>query len=81
MGFIKNIFLGLLVFGFAVGLILFLDEITMVFPFLIDMGVRDRFLGDLSAFHIEGFHHWEFGVLLMLVCGGGLVYTIKKVDD
>ncbi len=80
MGFIKNIFLGLLAIGFTFGFILFLDEITMVFPFLIDMGVRDRFLGDLSAFHIEGFHHWEFGVFLIFVCGLGL-YGLIKADD
>ena len=80
MGFMKSLFGGLLVIGFIVGFILFLDEITMVFPFLIDMGVKDRFLGDLSAFHIEGFHHWYFGVFLIFVCCVGL-YGLIKADD
>ena len=78
MGFMKVFVTVLLVIGFAVGLILFLDEITMVLPFLIDIGVRDRFLGDLSAYHIETFHHWQFGVLLMIFCGMGLLYTLIK---
>lgn len=80
MGFIKYLVAILLVIGFAVGFILFLDEITMVFPFLIDLGVRDRFLGDLSHYHIEGFHHWQFGVFLMIisVVGG---YALIKADD
>lgn len=44
MGSIKNIFLGLLVFLFFLGLILFLDEIHMVFPFLIDLGIKGGFV-------------------------------------
>lgn len=67
-----------LVLGFILGLLLFLDEITMIFPFLVEFGIHDRFLGDLSAYHIERFHHWQFGVVLMLLCAGGLFVYFKK---
>lgn len=67
-----------LIFGFILGLLLFLDEVTMIFPFLIEFGIQDRFLGDLSAYHIEGFHHWQFGVALMLLCAVGLFAYFKK---
>lgn len=77
LSFIKNIGLIILGLGFVVGLILFLDEIHMIFPFLIDYGIKGGFLGDLSQYHIEGFHHWQFGVLLMLVCCVGF-YILKK---
>ena len=71
----------LLFIGFIIGLILFLDEITMIFPFLTQFGITDRFLGDLSAYHIEGFHHWQFGVFLMLVSCFGffLIHRIKWI--
>lgn len=80
MGFKKKLLIGVLVIGFAVGFILFLDEITMVFPFLIDLGVRDRFLGDLSQYHIEPIHHWQFGVFLMILSVVGL-FAVIKADD
>lgn len=80
MGSKKNLIFVLLGIGFVVGLILFLDEIHMVFPFLIDLGIKGGFLGDLSQYHIEPFHHWQFGVLLMIisVLGG---YALIKTDD
>lgn len=34
-----------------------LDEIKMDFPFLINLGVKDRFLGDLNQYNIEPIHH------------------------
>ena len=43
------------------GLVLFLDEAYM---FGNDFG---GFLGDWSAFHIEPFHHWMLGLLLIAV--------------
>ena len=89
MGFIKNLVAILLGIGFVVGLIFFIDEITMVFPFLTDMGVEDRFLGDWTLLHDilvdcgipDDWHHWNTGILMMLGCGVGLLYTFKKVDD
>jgi hypothetical protein len=83
----KNFLLVLFIIGFIFGSILFLDEIRIVpflegiTPFLDDIGFPERILPDLSQFHIAGFHHWIFGVLLMLVCSVGLLYTIKKVDN
>lgn len=67
-----------LIIGFIIGLLLFLDEVTMIFPFLVEFGIKDRFLGDLSEYHIEGFHHWQFGVFLMLLCGLVLYAFFKK---
>lgn len=83
----KNLLLVLFIIGFIIGLILFLDEIRIVpylegiTPLLDDIGFPERILPDLSQFHIAGLHHWIFGVVLMLGCGVGLVYTVKKVDD
>ena len=85
MGLKKNLLMGLLIIGFIIGLILFIDEIRIVpfldglTPFLDDIGFPERILPDLSQFHIAGVHHWMFGVLLMLVCGLGLIYTVKNV--
>ncbi|MHA1215417.1 MAG: hypothetical protein ACTSR2_06130 [Candidatus Hodarchaeales archaeon] len=78
MGFIKYMVSVLLVIGFLVGLILFLDEIHMVFPFLINMGIKGGFLGDLSQYHIEPFHHWFFGVLLIILCGVRITIYFQK---
>ena len=87
MGLKKILLYGLFGLGFVVGFILFIDEIRIIpfleglNPFLDDMGFPERILPDLSQFHIAGLHHWMFGVLLMLGCGVGLIYTFKKVDD
>ncbi|MFX0121904.1 MAG: hypothetical protein ACFE9A_21135, partial [Candidatus Hodarchaeota archaeon] len=73
----------LLLFGivFIIGLILVIDEIRIVpfleeiTPFLDDIGFPERILPDLSAFHIEPLHHWQFGVVLMIfmiVCIAGV---------
>lgn len=87
MGLKKNLLMGLFIIGFLVGFILFMDEIRIIplleglKPFLDDIGYPERLLPDLSEFHIAGVHHWMFGVLLMLGCGLGLIYTIKKVES
>ncbi|MHA1978491.1 MAG: hypothetical protein ACW98F_08895 [Candidatus Hodarchaeales archaeon] len=87
MGLKKNLLLSVLIIGFLVGLILFIDEIRIVpfleglTPFLDDIGFPERLLPDLSQFHIAGVHHWMFGVLLMLGCCLGLIYTIKNVES
>ena len=71
--------------GFIFGLILFIDEIRIIpfldvlTPFLDDIGFPERIFPDLSQFHIAGLHHWMLGVLLMLVSGLGLIYTLKNV--
>ena len=83
----KNFLLVLFGIGFVVGFILFIDEIRLVpfleflIPLLDDIGFPERILPDLSAFHIAGLHHWMFGFVLMIICSGGLVYAVKKVDD
>jgi hypothetical protein len=87
MGSKKKLLYGLFGLGFIVGFILFLDEIRIIpfleflIPFLDDIGFPERLLPDLSQFHIAGFHHWMLGLLLMLGCGLGLIYTFKKVED
>jgi hypothetical protein len=87
MGLKKKLVILLLIIGFIVGFILFIDEIRIIpfleglTPLLDDIGFPERILPDLSAFHIAGLHHWVFGVVLMFVCVVGLVYTAKKVDD
>lgn len=87
MGSKKILLYGLFSIGFLVGFILFIDEIRIVpfleglTPFLDDIGFPERLFPDLSQFHIAGLHHWMFGILFMLGCGVGLVYTFKKVDD
>lgn len=80
MGLLKNLYISFLVIAFVGGLILFIDEIHMVFPFLIDLGIKGGFLGDWSAYHMEGFHHWQFGVVLMIisVVGGFVLIKSKK---
>jgi len=67
-------------------LILFIDEIH-IFPFLEglnplldDIGFSERILPGLRQFHISCFHHWMFGVLLILSSGVGLIITFKKID-
>ena len=79
MGAKTNLAIGFLSILILVGLILVLDEIHMIFPFLEEYGIKGGFLGDLSEFHIEGFHHWQFGVLLAVVCSVG-VYALKKTQ-
>ncbi len=87
MGLKRNLLLGLFLIGLFIGFILFLDEIRIIpfldglTPFLDDIGFPERILPDLSQFHLAGVHHWMFGVLLMLVCGLGLIYTIKNVES
>jgi hypothetical protein len=87
MGLKKIILYGLFGLGFIVGFILFIDEIRIVpllgslTPFLDDIGFPERILPDLSLLHIAGLHHWMFGILIMLGCGAGLIYTFKRVDD
>jgi len=83
----KIVLYGLFGLGFLVGFILFIDEIRIVpfletlTPLLDDIGFPERILPDLSQIHIDSLHHWMFGVLIMLGCGVGLIYTFKKVDD
>ena len=83
----KNLLLVLFIIGFIIGMILFIDEIRIVpflegiTPFLDDIRFPERILPDLSQFHFAGFHHWIFGVVLMLGSGVGLLYTVKKVND
>lgn len=83
----KIVLYGLFGLGFLVGFILFIDEIRIIpflewlNPFLDTIGFPERLIPDLSQFHIAGFHHWMFGLLLMLGCGVGLVYTFKTADD
>ncbi|MFX0051376.1 MAG: hypothetical protein ACFFAJ_09710 [Candidatus Hodarchaeota archaeon] len=87
MGWKKNLIILFLIIVFFVGFILFIDEIRIIpflealTPLLDDIGFPERILPDLSAFHIAGLHHWVFGVLIMLICCAGLVYTIKNIDD
>ncbi|MFX0123487.1 MAG: hypothetical protein ACFFAE_07580 [Candidatus Hodarchaeota archaeon] len=87
MGLKKIMLYCLFGLGFIVGFILFIDEIRDIpfleglTPFLDDIGFPERILPDLSQFHIAGLHHWMFGVLIMLGCCIGLIYTFKKVDD
>ena len=87
MGRKKFILYMLFGLGFLIGFILFIDEIRIIpfldglTPFLNAIGFPERLLPDLSQFHIAGFHHWLFGLLLMLGCGVGLIYTFKKEDD
>ncbi|MFX1514750.1 MAG: hypothetical protein ACFFC6_00430 [Promethearchaeota archaeon] len=87
MGRKKFILYGLFGLGFLVGFILFIDEIRIIpfldglTPFLDAIGFPERILPDLSQFHIADFHHWIFGLLIMLGCGIGLIYTFKKGDD
>ncbi|MFX1505519.1 MAG: hypothetical protein ACFFDC_05320 [Promethearchaeota archaeon] len=82
----KILLYGLFGLGFIVGFILFLDEIRIIpfleglTPFLDDIGFPERLLPDLSQFHIGDLHHWMFGILIMLGCGVGLIYTLKKVE-
>ena len=86
MGLKRKLIISLFIIGFIVGLILFIDEIRIVpfleglTPFLDDIGFPERILPDLSQFHIAGFHHWMFGLLLMFGCGVGLIYTFKRTD-
>jgi parallel beta-helix repeat protein len=54
---------------FLVGFILFYDELWM---FGIPLG---RILPDLSDFHIDGVHHWMFGLFLMLVVVMHFIYS------
>ncbi|MFX0207151.1 MAG: hypothetical protein ACFFDT_14270 [Candidatus Hodarchaeota archaeon] len=87
MGLKKILLYSLFGLGFIVGFILFLDEIRIIpfleglTPFLDDIGFPERIIPDLSQFHIAGLHHWMFGILFMLGCGVGLIYTFKKVED
>ena len=86
MGSNKIVLYSLFCLGFLIGFILFLDEIRIIpfmeglTPFLNDMGFPERLLPDLSQFHIAGLHHWIFGILLMLGCGVGLIYTFKRAE-
>lgn len=50
---------------FIIGLILFIDELWM---FGIPFG---PILPDMSMLHVEPFHHWMWGILLMI--GGGVL--------
>jgi uncharacterized membrane protein YfcA len=54
-----------------IGLVLFLDEIWMLFPFI---GWPGWLIGDWIWLHMPPFHHWMFGVVLIIV---GL-YLIKS---
>lgn len=87
MGLKKILLYGLFGFGLLVGFILFIDEIRIIpflevlTPFLDDIGFPERILPDLSILHIVGLHHWMFGILLMLICVIGLIFTFKKVKD
>ena len=61
--------LGLLVVIF--GLLLVLDEIGMAFQFFFEWPYppfppSGWLLGDLSAWHIEPYHHWMLGAPLIL---------------
>ena len=49
-----------------IALVLFVDEIGMVFPELATTFPAGWLLGDLSAFHIEPFHHWMLGPILLV---------------
>jgi hypothetical protein len=53
---------------FSVGLVLFLDELWMFIPGLTHPG---WYIGDWTAYHIEPFHHWMLGIVLM---GGSGIY-------
>lgn len=87
MGLKTKLFYGLFGLGIVIGFILFLDEIRIVpfleflTPILDDIGFPERLLPDFSQFHIPSFHHWMLGLLLMLGCGIGLIYTFLKVED
>jgi hypothetical protein len=58
--------LGVLIIIF--GLLLILDELALIFPYL-PVPPSGWLLGDLSAFHVEPYHHWMLGIPLIL---GGL---------
>ena len=83
----KKMLLGLFLIGFIVGFVLFIDEIRIIpileglNPFLDDIGFPERILPDLSQFHIAGIHHWMFGILFMIGCGFGFIYTLYKVES
>lgn len=83
----KNDKILLCIIVFAIGFILFIDEIRIVWflegliPLLDDIGFPERILPDLSAFHIAGLHHWMFGFILMLVFGGGAIYIYLTEED
>ena len=74
----RDIVIIVLILGFIFGFILFIDEIHLVFPPLADYGIVGGFLGDWSAFHIEPFHHYHFGIFFMILFGAALLYTYKK---
>ena len=51
---------------FVIGLVLLLDEIWM---FGIPLGSPGWLIGDWSWLHVEPFHHWMLGVVLMFLGG------------
>ena len=53
------------VFIIIIGLLLILDELALVFPFW-PFPPSGWLLGDLSAWHIEPYHHWMLGAPLIL---------------
>ena len=52
-------------FLICAGLILFIDEIWMFIPWI---GHSGWLIGDWSFLHVEPFHHWMLG-LVMIVAG------------
>jgi len=57
----KRRIIGIIIF--IIGLVLFIDELWM---FGVPFG---PILPDMSVLHIEPFHHWMLGVLLMVIGG------------
>lgn len=49
-----------------VGLVLFLDEIWMFIP---GLGWPGWLIGDWTWMHVEPFHHWMLGVVLVISGG------------
>jgi len=64
----KRRIIGIIIF--IIGLVLFMDEIWMVLPWL-NIGAPGWLIGDWTWAHVEPFHHWMWGALLML--GGGVL--------
>lgn len=55
--------LGLLIMIF--GLLLILDELALIWPHW-PFPPSGWLLGDLSAYHIEPYHHWMLGLPLLI---------------